>query len=129
MTKPMTIEELREEPARTVRIMSEDGISGIATGANIPTEEARPSESKIGALAGQAYLETICFRCLIYPKCQGAMMGGCLWRDQECQQRVERIKRKIEEGDYYISKDGVYLKDCWLIPNDEWQAIWKEEGM
>ena len=35
------------------------------------------------ALEGQGYLETVCYNCLIYGKCQGSNMENCVRHDDE----------------------------------------------
>jgi len=53
----------------------------------------------------------------------------CQLSDQECQERVERIKREIEENSYNLEDWGDDKITAIAIELDKWKAIWKRVGI
>jgi len=122
------------------RIWSEDKTTGIATGANKPECEAcadgfisahEKATAEIRAIK-DAEIDTEHTRLVEVARSAGRADGykkGLV----ECRQRLERIKREIEERGLVTRPDGTISEDEETVIEiddmDWWQEVWKRKGI
>ena len=73
--------------------------------------------------------------CSIHPKPTEGSVGGYMWRDQECQQKLKGIKEKIKSLPLMLvrfDKIGMDTQSSTEVPfneTGEYEAIWKGVGI